>query len=160
VPTFVHNYRIKGYKVNTSWELQCKIWLCGIEYYVIYNIVWKKTIDLSFFGSSVCMETQHLSVLYFLTSQSISIFLSVFFRGPGHLEGPQISFPHCAELVLEYCITWDLRSACKQYKSVGRAVVILSQSLSLSSFTQTLSVSLPFTLSLLRNPVWLSLTLK
>lgn len=138
--------------------LKCQIWLCGrIFPFSVYKKViclWK----LSMHGNvSLFLRP---SVLYFLTSQSISIFLSRFFRGPGHVEGPQISFPHCAELVLEYCITWDLVSACKQYKSVGRTVVILSQSLSLSfsSFTQTLSVSLPFTLSLLRNAVWLSLT--
>lgn len=143
--------------------LKCQIWLCGrIFPFSVYKKMNKKWFV---FGNSVCMETYlsscgHLSVLYFLTSQSILIFLSRFFRGPGHVEGPQISFPHSAELVLEYCVTWDLVSACKQYKSVGRTVVILSQSLSLSfsSFTQTLSVSLPFTLSLLRNAVWLSLT--
>lgn len=119
--------------------LKCQIWLRGIEYCVVSKIMCKKIICLS-------LEAQYAWKRNICpSSQSISIFLSRVFRGPGHVEGPQISFPHCAELVLEYCITWDLRSACKQYKSVGRAVVILSQSLSLSlsSFTQTLSFSLP-----------------
>lgn len=108
--------------------LKCQIWLCGIRQYFTFSVysLWK----VSMHGNA-------------LTSQSISIVFSRFFRGPGHVDGPQISFPHCAVLALEYCITWNLRSACKQYKSSGRACYSFTIPLSLILYSNSFCLS-PF----------------
>ncbi len=122
--------------------LKCQIWLCGIRQYFTFSVysLWK----VSMHGNALVSNlSEHLDLLLSLLSR------------PWHVDGPRFHSTLCCARVRS--ITWDLRSACKQIKALEEQLFILSQSHSLI-LSQTLSVSLPFTLSLLRNAVWLSLT--